>query len=309
MSTHLVIGTGSVGSAVAQQLSDAGSEVVVVSRSGSGPDGAGIRRVAADASSVDALLQAAPDAAAIYNCANPAYHRWAQDWPPMASAFITYAERTGAVLTTCSNLYGYGPVSGPMNEALPLAAPGTKGRIRARMWLEANSANDAGRIRATEVRGSDYIAPSDQTLVTSGRVVPRLLRGKSVSLLGAVDQLHTWTSPIDVARLMVIVARDQRAWGSAWHVPSNPPRTQRQVVDDLADVAGVPQVKVSSVPGVMVGLLGVVNPAIREMGETSHQRDRPFVMDDSAARQAFGMEPTPWSQILQEVVDYYRPWR
>lgn len=75
MSTHLVIGTGSVGSAVAQQLSDAGSEVVVVSRSGSGPDGAGIRRVAADASSVDALLQAAPDAAAIYNCANPAYHR------------------------------------------------------------------------------------------------------------------------------------------------------------------------------------------------------------------------------------------
>lgn len=227
----------------------------------------------------------------------------------MASAFLAYAARTGAVLTTCSNLYGYGPASNPMNESLPLAASGTKGRIRAQMWLEAKTVHDAGRIRATEVRGSDYIAPSDQTRVTSGRVVPRLLRGKSVSLLGPVDQPHTWTSPIDVARLMVITANDPQAWGSAWHVPSNPPRTQRQVVDDLADVAGVPHVKVSSVPGVTVGLLGVVNPAIREMRETSHQWDRPFVMDDSAARQAFGMEPTPWSQILQAVVDYYRPGR
>lgn len=306
MSTHLVVGAGSVGSALASQLAAAGDDVVVVTRSGSGPDQPGVRRVAADASSLDALMLAAPEAVAIHNCANPPYHRWAQDWPPMASAFIGYAERTGAVLVTCSNLYGYGPVNGPMAESLPLAATGTKGRVRAQMWRDAKAAHDAGTIRATEVRGSDYIAPSDQTRISSARVVPRVLQGKSVSLLGPVDQPHTWTSPIDVARLMVIAASEPSAWGCAWHVPSNAPGTQRQVVDEFADAAGVPHVKVSQVPGAMVAVLGLFNPVMREMAETNHQWDRPFVMDDTAARRAFGMEPTPWPQLLDGVIEFYR---
>lgn len=304
--THLVVGCGNVGSAVARLLADAGDGVVTVSRSGSGPADPRIQRVAARASSLDALLRAAPEAVAVYNCANPAYQRWAQDWPPLASALLEYAERTGAVLTTCSNLYGYGPVRGAVAESLPLVATGTKGTVRAQMWQDAKAAHDAGRIRATEVRGSDYIAASDQTRISSSRVVPRLLSGKPVRLLGRVDQPHSWTAPLDVARLMVTVAADPRAWGSAWHVPSNPPRTQRQVVDDLADAAGIAHVPVSEVPRAMVRLLGLINPPIREMRETEHQWSQPFILDDTATRQVFGLDPTPWPQLLREVIAFYR---
>ncbi len=306
MSTHLVIGAGPVGSEVARLLAGDGHDVVVVTRHGSGPNLAGVRLVAADAASVDALLAAAPEAAAIYNCANPAYHRWAQDWPPLAAAMLSYAERTGAVLAICSNLYGYGPVDGPMSEALPLAATGTKGRVRSQMWLDAKAAHDAGRIRATEVRGSDYICANDNSLIGSSRVVPRILKGKSVSLIGSVDQPHTWTAPADAARLLVTVAAEERGWGRAWHVPSNAPRTQRQVVDDLADTAGVPHVPVKSLPGAMVTLLGLFSPAIKELAETSYQRDRPFVVDDSAARVTFGMAPKPWEEILSQIIAHYR---
>ena len=306
MSTHLVIGAGPVGSEVARLLAGDGHDVVVVTRHGSGPNLAGVRLVAADAASVDALLAAAPEAAAIYNCANPAYHRWAQDWPPLADAMLSYAERTGAVLAICSNLYGYGPVDGPMSEALPLAATATKGRVRSQMWLDAKAAHDAGRIRATEVRGSDYICANDNSLIASSRVVPRILKGKSVSLIESVDQPHTWTAPADAARLLVTVAAEERGWGRAWHVPSNAPRTQRQVVDDLADTAGVPHVPVKSLPGAMVTLLGLFSPAIKELAETSYQRDRPFVVDDSAARVTFGMAPTPWEEILSQIIGHYR---
>lgn len=306
MSTQLVIGAGPVGSEVARLLAGDGHDVVVVTRHGSGPNLTGVRLVAADAASVDALLAAAPESAAIYNCANPAYHRWAQDWPPLAAAMLSYAERTGAVLAICSNLYGYGPVDGPMSEALPLAATGTKGRVRSQMWLDAKAAHDAGRIRATEVRGSDYICANDNSLIGSSRVVPRILKGKSVSLIGSVDQPHTWTAPADAARLLVTVAAEERGWGRAWHVPSNAPRTQRQVVDDLADTAGVPHVPVKSLPGAMVTLLGLFSPAIKELAETSYQRDRPFVVDDSAARVTFGMAPTPWEEILSQIVGHYR---
>lgn len=306
MGTHLVIGAGPVGTETARHLARSGHEVVVVTRSGSGPDDPGIRRVAADASSVDALLAAAPRAEALYNCASPPYHRWAQEWPPLATAFLAYAERTGAVLATCSNLYGYGPVEGSLTESLPLAAVGTKGTVRAAMWLDAKALNDAGRIRATEVRGSDYIYGGEQSLVGSSRVVPRVLAGRPVSLIGSVETLHSWTYPTDVARLLITVASDQRAWGRAWHVPTNAPRTQHQVIDELADAAGVAHVRVSQLSPLLVRVLGVFNPAIRELEETAYQRDRPFIIDDAAARTAFGLEPTPWREILAAVIAPYR---
>lgn len=303
---HVIVGSGAVGTAVARVLQRQGAEVMVVTRSGSGLHGSGIRRVVANAASMEALLAAAPRAAAVYNCANPRYHEWARDWPPIANALLDYAERSGAVLATCSNLYGYGPVDVPMVETLPLAAPGTKGRIRAQMWLDAKARHDAGRVRATEVRGSDYIVAGEQSRVGSARAIVPLLAGRSVSLLGPLDQPHAWTSPTDVGRLLVRVAADARGWGRVWHVPSNLPRTQRQVIHDIADAAGVARPKVSQVPNLMVKALGLFNPVMREFDEVAYQMERPYLLDDRAARETFDLEPTPWTEILGEVVAYYR---
>jgi nucleoside-diphosphate-sugar epimerase len=303
--THLIVGAGAVGSATALLLAEAGVDVVLVSRSGRGPDDVRVRRVAADASSVEALLAAAPHASVIYNCANPEYSRWPIDWPPMAAAFLSYAERTGAVLATVSNLYGYGPVDVPMSEDLPLAADGTKAQVRVRMWQEAKALNDAGRIRATEVRGSDYVCPGAQSMV-GDRVMPRVLAGKSAQLVGDVDQPHAWTAPVDVARTLITVAADPRGWGRAWHVPSNEPRTQRETVGDLAAAAGVVPVKVMAVPGAVMWTMGLFVPIVRELKETDYQRTRPYLLDDTAARTTFGIEPTPWPEIMDGMVAHYR---
>jgi nucleoside-diphosphate-sugar epimerase len=127
-----------------------------------------------------------------------------------------------------------------------------------------------------------------------------------VQLVGDVDQSHSWTAPVDVARTLITVANDPRGWGRAWHVPSNPPRTQRQAVQDLAGAAGVPSPKVSSVPRAVLWGLGLVQPVIRELRETDYQRERPYLLDDSAARSVFGLEPTPWSDLLAQMVAHYR---
>lgn len=240
----------------------------------------------------------------LYNCANPAYHRWATDWPPLAAALLTTAERTGAVLATVSNLYGYGPVSAPMTEATPLAATGRKGRVRARMWLDALAAHEAGRARVTEVRAADYIGLDSQSLL-GDRVVPRLLRGRSVPVLRSADTPHSWSYIGDVARLLVTAGGDQRAWGRPWHVPSNPPRTQREAVADLAEIAGTGPVKVTETPRALLRLAGLFSPVLRELPEVAYQMERPFVLDSAAAQTAFGLAPTPWRQILAETVEFY----
>jgi len=304
--THLVLGAGEVGSALAKQLADAGKSVVLVTRSGRGPSHSLIKRIAADASSVEALLAAAPKAVAIYNCVNPPhYNKWATEWPPLAKAFTDYALATDAVLVTCSNLYGYGPTTKTLTEELPLNGTWINSKVRAQMWLDAKKLNVEGLIRATEVRGSDYISPGMQSRF-GDRVVPVLKAGKAVQLLSATDQLHTFTSPVDVATLMRTIALDKRAWGKAWHVPSNEPKTQREVVQDIAKELGIRDVKVGSVPNAILSMMGLFNPVIKELNNGSYMFNAPFIMDDSAARKTFGIQPTPWDVLIKNLVAAYK---
>ena len=137
------------------------------------------------------------------------------------------------------------------------------------------------------------------------RVVPLVKSGKGVQLLGEIDQIHSWTAPADVANLMRIVATEPKAWGKAWHVPSNAPKTQRDVVKDIAKELGIKDVKVGSVPRGILTILGIFNPMIRELNNGSYQFNAPFVIDDSATRRTFGLKPTPWSTMIKDLVVAY----
>ncbi len=297
MGRHVVVGSGAVGTAVAGILLDAGHEVRVVTRRGTGPDRA--ERVAADAADRARLVELAAGADAVYNCANPQYHRWVTDWPPIAAALLAAAESSGAVLVTTGNLYGYGPVDAPMTEQTPLAARGTKGRVRARMWEDALGAHRAGRVRATEVRGSDYVGVGANSLLNL-LVVPRLARRKTAFVPADLDVPHTWTEVTDMARMLVTAATDERAWGRAWHVPSAPAVSVRELSALAAGDLGVPN-RVKTLPYAALWAAGLVNPAARELRETHHQFVRPFVMDSSAATATFGLTATPLEDSVRRV--------
>lgn len=309
---HVIVGAGAIGSGVAEILAGQGGRVRIVTRSGSGPAGIGVERVAADASDGDQMARLTQGAAAIYNCANPPYHQWPAQWPPIARSLLAAAERSGAVLVTISNLYGYGPAGNsvgtqgydpahPMTEETPLAATGRKGMVRARMWQDALAAHQAGRIRAVEVRASDYVGAGAQSMLGE-RVVPNVLRSKGVSVLGRADRLHSWSYTGDVARMAVVAGTDPRAWGRAWHAPSGSPRTQREAIGDLARTAGLREVAVRAIPAAMLRVAGLVSPLMRELRETQYQFTEDFVMDSAAAQRVFGLEPTPWDDVLLEVL-------
>jgi nucleoside-diphosphate-sugar epimerase len=308
--SDLVIGAGVVGSRVARLLAGAGHRVSVVSRHGSGPTG--VTHLAADAADAAAMASLAEGAAVIYNCVNPAYHRWPADWPPIAASVLGAAERSGAVLVTLSNLYGYGPAARslgvgaydrahPMTETTPLAATGRKGQVRARVWRDALAAHQAGRVRVAEVRASDFVGPG-ATSALGERIVGRVRQGKSASVLGHVDRLHTWSFTEDVARMLVVAGTDPGAWGRAWHVPSNEPLTQRQVIGDFAQAAGVGQVRVGTIPPVLLRGMGLLWPLMRELRETEYQFRDDFIMDSAAAQATFGLKPTPWEEVVAATV-------
>ena len=305
LNQHVVLGSGVVGSTLAKLLAESGNQVIIASRSGKGPEHKNIVCAKANASSFIDLYSLSNNPKVIYNCVNPPYHKWKTEWPPISNSLNEYAEKTQAVLVTCSNLYGYGPHDGALTEDLPLNAKWTNGRVRADMWLAAKALNDSKKIRATEVRGSDYIAASDQSRM-GDRVVPNLVKGKKIQLIGAIDQLHSWTDPEDVAQLMIVVGQDERAWGKPWHVPSNEPKTQLQVVQDISSALGVAAPSVSSVPLAMQKLIGIFNPVIKELLNSNYQFDKPFIMSDANTRNTFGLTPKNWDKVIGDLISAYK---
>ena len=298
---HVIIGGGTIGGRLAKLLAASGKRVLVIARTADNKASAGIEYRAGDATSAEQLLARAPEAKVVYNSANPPYNKWETEWPKLAGAVNEFAMRAGADLVICSNLYGYGPYDGILTEDLPLNATWANGRARARVWEEAKALNDSGKLRVTEVRGSDYICSNEQSRM-GNRVVPNLMLGKPVQLLGALDEPHTWTDPDDVARLMMKLAEDDRSWGKPWHVPSNPPKTQREVVADIAQALGVGGYKLSAVGKALENILGLFNPLIRELNKGAYQFDRPFVMSSKASSETFGLTAKSWNQVIADLV-------
>jgi nucleoside-diphosphate-sugar epimerase len=299
MALHVIVGKGPVGTTTAAELVRRGHDVRVLSRSG-GRSTDTVEHRQVDANDADALTAAARGAAALYNAVNPAYHRWATDWPPVAAALLSTAERTGAVLVTMSNLYGYGRPTGPMSPETPLAATDTKGLVRIRMWTDALAAHEAGRARVTEARAADFVGPQVPPGSSHlGRQLAALRKGRRAWVVGDPDVARSWAYMGDVAVTLATLGTDERALGRAWHVPVNPPRSQREALHDLAAAMSAPTAKVSGIPWPVLSAVGLAVPMMREVVDVRHQFDQEFVTDASATTATFALTATPWDDVVR----------
>ena len=292
---QVIVGSGAVGTAVAELLIAQGERVRVVTRSGGGPDHPLVDLVAADAADPAALRRIAAGASVIYNCANPAYHNWPRDWPPLNAAMISAAADNDAVYAITGNLYGYGPVDRPMTEDTPLSSAVRKGRVRAKMWQDALAAP----IRTLEARASDYISPRYSVI---DMALPAMRAGKTARLPGHPDMPHTYTYVGDVARTLVTLAQDERAWGRAWHVPSPPPMTARDLLRTVARLGGMPEPRIKAYPLPVLRAVALVQPFVREFLEVRYQHIHPFVMDSSRVTETFGLTHTDLEAAVHAVL-------
>ncbi|MBW8807018.1 MAG: FAD-dependent monooxygenase [Catenulisporales bacterium] len=298
MALHVIVGAGPVGTATARVLAERGERVRVVTRSGGGPEHANVERVAADATDADRLSSLAEGAAALYNCASPLYHQWFQDWPPLAAALLAAAERSGAVLTVASNLYGYGPVTGPITPDTPLAATDPKMKLRADMFRDALALHEQGRIRMTEVRASDYLEANS---IFSFVLAKPLEAGKRAYVPTPLDVKHSWTAIADVARTLATVSGDERAWGRAWLVPTTAPLTVRELADRFVAAKGLPPAKLTELPYAAVWAAGLFDKITKELRHTRYQFAEPFTIDSTLTEQTFGLAPTPIDELLATI--------
>jgi nucleoside-diphosphate-sugar epimerase len=304
---HVVFGTGQVGRALVAHLAGSGIAVRAVSRhQPAGLDGSAEWRPA-DATDPAAATGAASGASVIYQCLSAPYTQWPELFPPLQRGVLAAAERTGALLVSLENLYGYGPTGGrAMTEDMPLAATTVKGRTRAAMTAELLAAAQAGRARFAIGRASDFFGAGVTEGSTLGkRVFGNALAGRRADFIGHPDLLHTYSYVPDIAAGLATLGTDARAAGQVWHLPGPQTVTTRALLDLVAAEVGHP-VAIRSVPKLALRALGLVNPMMRELAEMAYEFDQPFVLDTSKYESAFGTAGTPLAEAIAATVAWYR---
>ena len=237
---HVVLGAGPVGRAIAAHLVDQGITPTIVTRSGTSVSGAD-HPTSRHHRSVTSSPPAVAGADVVYQCAQPAYHRWAGGVPvtpsgrrSMRSPSVGLAARRGGEPLRLR------PRRRSTDREICRCAPTTKkGAVRARMYLDLVEAHQAGRIRMVVARASDFFGPHVDGSAFGERFVSQVVAGRKVDILGDPDARHSVTF-VRRPRRCDGPAREQaqESWGRAWHVPNAPAVTQRELVELAARAAG-----------------------------------------------------------------------
>jgi nucleoside-diphosphate-sugar epimerase len=306
MNRHVVLGAGQIGAHLTAQLVEAGHDVKVVSRNGTGP-APGARPVAGDLTDPSFAANAAHGAEVVYFCLNATnYDRWPQEFPPLQRAAVHAATANNARLVVLDNLYSYGPTHGrPLVETMPTAATSAKARTRMDMTRELLDAHRAGTLDVRIGRASDFFGPGITRSALGEQVVGAALHGRRAQTMGDPDAPHSYSYGPDVARALIRLGASDVAPGRVWHLPIAETLTTRQMIELIYQAAGR-RPRLTATGRQALTLAGLFKPELRELRHTLYQFADRWVVDDTSYRTAFGDTTTALPVAVKETVDWYR---
>lgn len=301
----IVTGAGPVGWTVATQLANAGYRVRVLTRSGSGPEHPLIERRRVDVAEPAQLQAAMAGVDAVFHCIHGSKYSadaWRTELPRAERAVLAAAGGAGAVVVFPESLYSYSTPEEVMTEDSPRQASGGKRGIRTTL-LAARAASVTPTV---SVVASDFFGPHVRNAHAGDRMVPLILAGRRVQVIGSTERLHSFTYVPDLAAAMIRAAARPALWNSVLHAPTNEALPQRALAGAFAAAAGVPAPKVSALPGWALRTAGRLSASMREMAEMLYQFEDEFVMDSTASEKLLGRTPTSWDTAAKETVDWWR---
>jgi len=305
---HVILGAGAIGRAVAEELIKRGESVRMVNRSGKMDEvPAGVEVKASDLYDQAQVREVTRGAKVVYQSAQPHYYEWPEKFPPLQKSIINGMTGSDAKLVIVENLYMYGESNGvPLTEDMPHNTHTRKGKTRSEMSKAALAAHQAGNVKVSIGRGSDFFGPWGLASTMGERAFYPLLDGKTAQLTGRTDQPHTHTFTKDFGKALVILGEHEEANGQAWHVPNNMPRiTQGELVKMFAEEADVPA-KMAGVGKIMLSIAGMFIPEAKETVEMLYEFEKPFVVDSSKFENTFGMKATSMREAIKETVAWYK---
>ncbi len=302
---HVIFGAGQIGRRLADELLERGLRVRIVRRGPAGAAKEGLEWARGDVTDQAFRREAARGASVVYNCVNPPdYSTWSEQLAPLFDGVRDAATHAGSKLVVLDNLYMYGPTGGePMREDTPMRPSAIKSELRARLASELFEAHERGEVVATSGRASDFFGPGTGAHSLFGMpAIERIARGKAIDAVGDPSLPHALSYAPDVARGLAVLGTSEAAWGRPWHLPVSWQGSVRELAERFASELGT-RAKLRVAPAWLLRLAGVFTPGIGGVVEMLYQWREPFLVDDSAFRETFGVEATPIEVAIRETIE------
>jgi nucleoside-diphosphate-sugar epimerase len=232
------------------------------------------------------------------------YKVWKQNWPEFVKNLLSACEEEDCKLVFFDNVYMYDMESlNPMTEEAKISPPSKKGEVR-RVIADMIMDSD---VKALIARSADFYGPciKDSSLLTETVFNP-LSAKKTANWLVSDRCKHSFTYTPDAGKATALLGNTEKAYGQVWHLPTaaDPP-CGKEWVETIAEGLGT-EPKYRVVSPLMVRILGLFIPIMRETYEMLYQYDRDYVFDSSKFEKAFDFRPTSYEDGIREIlkVDY-----
>jgi len=262
--------------------------------------------VAGDVFDVNVAKTLAQGATHVYQCTNPPYDKWPEQFPALQANTLEAAANVGAKYIVMENVYMYGDTNGqPIREDLPYNAHTKKGKVRAQMAKDVLAAHQAGKVRAAIARASDFYGPGVLDSAAGDRMFGFAVEGKAASAAGDLGAKHSYTYIEDIGKALVILGERGEALGQAWHVPNADATTTRQFVNLIFEELQQ-SARISAVSKLMMRMAGLFIPGARETVEMMYEFEKDFVVDGGRFTATFGLQATPYREGVKQTLAWYK---
>jgi nucleoside-diphosphate-sugar epimerase len=189
-----------------------------------------------------------------------------------------------ARLLLIGTLYVFGrPQSERVSEDHPRDAHTFKGRKRKEQEDIVGEAHSSGRIKTAILRLPDFYGPSvERSLLSDLFIAARQKR--RAKMIGPIDRPHEFVFVPDIGPVVVKLLDTPSAFGRAWNLGGAGVITQRE----LAKMAYGRTPKLMVAGKMMLRMMGLFDPFLREFVEMHYLMTDPLFVDDSALQRLLG---------------------
>lgn len=210
------------------------------------------------------------------------------DWQLIVNNVITAAKVNNRKLVFFDNVYLYGQLNQPFDEAHPRLSISKKGHIRLGLIDQLEKAMSEG-VDVLIVRSADFYGGADSS------TMDMILSGKVKMFFENPDRLHSYAYVSDTAKAVVYLAVANDTYNQTWHLPTDTAITSREMLDLLSNP---PKIMVVDKP--LLNILSLFIPIVRELKEIMYQFDHDYVMDSSKFRKRFpSFKVTTYQEVLK----------
>jgi len=168
------------------------------------------------------------------------------------------------------------------------------------------NAHESGRVKAVIGRSADFYGPNVINSPLYISFIERMLMGKAPQSLGKKNIKHTYSYTKDNGRALVQLALDDSTYGQEWHLPVSRAMTIDEIVVEINRVMNT-NFKATLIPRVMLKIMGIFIPNIKEVNEMLYQSDFTYIMNDEKFRIHFpDFKVTDFEIGIKEMINSFK---